>query len=163
MQTEGGYNVYYYWWGAKSQEEVSLVYFDSLYLEPRIYNDDKTGNFSLRYAIGDENYWDRNPADDLSDPIPITVHDYSDVDELFGEANINIYPNPTSDLLNIDFAEYRSQVIHMQIVDMAGKTVLNTKIMSGQNSFDLSDLPDGTYFVNLQNGKNSTVNKIVIQ
>jgi len=153
----------YYWWGAKSDGEVSLVYFDTLYLEPRIFTSDQTGDFYMRYAIGDENYWDRNPADDVSDPIPITAHDYSDVDELLANANVSLYPNPVSDVLNIYFASYRSQVIHMQIVDVTGKVIIAEMLMAERSSINVGNLSKGIYFVTLQNGENSSVKKIIVK
>ncbi|MFA5419547.1 MAG: hypothetical protein WC341_13940 [Bacteroidales bacterium] len=65
----------YYWWGAVTAEKASMINFQSLSFSPRIFTNDQAGEFFLRYAIGDMNYWDRNPVDDESDPISITIVD----------------------------------------------------------------------------------------
>lgn len=53
----------YHWWGAITDRIADMNQFDSLYFTPRIHTDSKTGTFFLRYAVGDKDYWDRNPAD----------------------------------------------------------------------------------------------------
>lgn len=153
----------YYWWGAKSDGEVSMIYFDSLYLEPRIYTDDKTGDFYIRYAIGDENYWDRDPADDVSDPIQITAIDYTDVDEMLETKNISLFPNPASDHLNIHFNFDKNQIIDMSIIDMTGKTVLSDQLLNKQNTIQLNGISEGVYFLRLQRGSESSIQKFIIK
>ena len=153
----------YYWWGAKTDGEASLVYFDSLYLEPRIFTNDQTGNFALRYAIGDEDYWDRNPADDVSDPIPITVYDPTGKKEIFAETNISIYPNPAVEYFTVNFENYLNQVIELSITDMTGKTVMVKKLYQNKNQIQIGDLTRGMYFINLQSGSDKITKKIIVK
>lgn len=152
----------YYWWGAKSQVEVSLVYFDSLYLEPRIYTDDQVGTFYLRYAIGDEDYWDRNPADDVSDPIEITTINV-DVPEILSSANVKLYPNPASDRLHIAFNQYENNVIRYAVVDMTGRTVLQGQFLNRETTIAVDQLASGPYFLRMQNGHEVSIQKFVVR
>jgi len=152
----------YYWWGAKTDGEASMVYFDSLYMEPRIFTDGQVGTFYLRYAIGDENYWDRNPADDVSDPIEITTVAVN-IDEILGSANIKVFPNPASEQLNIHFNEYQNNVIEMSIIDMTGRTVLAGKLLNQENTIQLTNFSRGTYFLRLQTGSESSIQKFVVK
>jgi len=154
----------YYWWGAITDREADMSFFDSLYITPRIITNDVAGTFYLRYAIGDKNYWDRYPADDVSDPLPITIIDNSGVEELLSDVNTSIFPNPAINDLHINFNDYRSQVINMQIIDAKGNVVLAKKLYNSKNNINISNLAKGLYFVNLQNGKNYFKNyKIIVK
>ena len=152
----------YFWWGAKTNGEASMVYFDSLYIEPVIFTDGQIGTFYLRYAIGDEDYWDRNPADDVSDPIEITTVSV-DVSEMLSSANIKVFPNPASEQLNIHFNEYQNNIIEMSILDMTGRTLLANKLLNQQNRVQLTNFAKGTYFLKLQTGSERSIHKFVVK
>ena len=152
----------YHWWGAITADTADMYLFDSLYFEPRIMTNDVAGTFYLRYAVGDKDYWDRNPADDLSDPLPITIIDNTGIDEMLSNANVSVFPNPTSGQLNINFDNYGSQVIDMQVLDIKGNIVLSKQLFSSKNTFDLSTFSKGMYFVRLQNGKKHFSNHKII-
>ncbi len=153
----------YYWWGAVTDGEASLVYFDSLYLQPRIFTNDQTGNFALRYAIGDVDYWDRNPADDVSNPIPIMVYDPTGKEEIFADANILLFPNPATEAFTVNFDQYQNQVVEMTISDMTGKTVMQKTLYQERNEVRIEDLTEGMYFVNLRNGSDNITKKIIVR
>ena len=153
----------YFWWGAETAEEASLIYFDSLYFEPRIFTGGEEGQYFLRYAIGDVDYWDRNPADDISDPIPISTWDPVGINELLSNANVSLYPNPVSNQLNIDFGNYKQEVIKMELIDITGKMLMQKQLLQPGNSINLSDLDAGMYFVRLSNGKTSATHKIMVK
>ncbi len=153
----------YYWWGAVTADEASMVYFQSLSFSPRIFTDDQVGEFFIRYAIGDMDYWDRNPADDVSDPISIIAIDNTGVNELLSQANISLYPNPVSDLLSIDFQQYTKEVVQLSIIDLTGKLVHNSTLSQQNNSISVDQLPQGVYFVNLRNGEMASTHKIVVR
>jgi len=152
----------YYWWGSATATEASMVYFDSLYIEPRIYTGSQAGDYFLRYAIGDIDYWDRNPAEDISDPIPITLIDNTNVDEFLSSENISIYPNPVTSVMNIKFNKYRNELVEMEIFDLTGKIVREAKILNGLTTIDVEDLDNGIYFVKLNNGHTSSAHRIII-
>ena len=152
----------YYWWGAVTADEASMVYFQSLSFSPRIYTDDQVGQFFLRYAIGDMDYWDRNPADDVSDPIPIVIVDNTGVEEMLSNANVSLYPNPVSDQLHIHFQNYRMEVIQMDIVDITGKLVVRGELTQQNNTIQIKDLEQGVYFVKLRNGETSSSYKMLV-
>ncbi len=153
----------YYWWGAITETEASMVYFDSLSFTPRIYTNEVEGEFYLRYAIGDMDYWDRNPADDVSDPIAIVIVDNTGVDELFSQNNIRFYPNPAVDFLNISFDKYNNEIVDMQIIDLTGKIVAHRTITDNLTKVNVSNFSNGIYFVRLQNGNFTESYKILIK
>lgn len=152
----------YYWWGAATSAEASMVYFDSLYFEPRIYTGGQAGDYFLRYAIGDVDYWDRNPADDVSDPIPITLIDNTSVGELLSESNVSLFPIPANDHININFDRYSSELIEMELVDITGKVVRSGQITNRNTKVNIEGLDIGIYFIILKNGLTTESHKILI-
>jgi hypothetical protein len=159
----------YHWWGAITDRTAELTQFDSLYFTPRIKTDGQTGVFSLRYAIGDKDYWDRNPADQynygggLSDPIQISITSGVGVAELLSKANVSIYPNPTAGKLHVNLTGYKAEVITMNIFNSGGKVVMTEEIVRSSNEFNLSELPKGVYIVELRSGANKSSSKIVLK
>jgi hypothetical protein len=159
----------YYWWGAVTDRTAELTEFDSLYFTPRIRTNHQVGNFFLRYAIGDKDYWDRNPADQynygggLSDPIQITITSGVGIDELLSKANIAVYPNPTEGILNVKLNGYKSEVISIRIFNSKGQVVLTDEILKSSSEFNLTHLSKGVYIVELQNGTKTSETKIVLK
>ncbi len=159
----------YYWWGAITDRIAELTSLDSFYFAPRIITDGKTGSFFLRYAVGDKDYWDRNPADrynyggGLSDPISISISSNVGVVELLSKANVSVYPNPTEGILHISLNGYKHEVIRMNILNSAGKVVKSDLIYKASNEYNLTGLPKGIYFVELSNGAHKSSSKIILK
>ena len=159
----------YHWWGAITDRIADLNQFDSLYFTPRIKTDGKTGTFKLRYAIGDKDYWDRNPADQynygggLSDPMSITITSNVGLTDLLSKSNVTMYPNPTRGILHVNLGEYKSQVIRMNVYNAKGQVVMTREILRKSSDVDMSSLPQGVYVVELKNGLNKTSSRIVVK
>jgi hypothetical protein len=159
----------YHWWGAITDRIAELTSLDSLYFTPRIRTNNQSGTFFLRYAIGDKDYWDRNPADQynygggLSDPIQIVISHGVGTAELLNEANVSMYPNPTGGMLHVNLSKYKSEVIAMKVLNMEGKIVKTEDILSRSSTFNLADLPKGLYFVELSNGIHKSRTKILLR
>lgn len=159
----------YHWWGAITDRIAELTQLDSFYFTPRIITNGKVGTFTLRYAVGDKDYWDRNPADrynyggGLSDPIPINITSGVGIAELLTRANVSVYPNPSTGILHVDLHGYKSEYIRMTVVNTAGKTVKSYDLFKASNEFSLADLPKGTYIVQLRNGQYSHSTKVILQ
>ncbi|MEI7595238.1 MAG: T9SS type A sorting domain-containing protein [Bacteroidota bacterium] len=62
---------------------------------------------------------------------------------------VNIYPNPASDILNIDFDERPSEEITVIIFDINAKEVMQQSLGSSENSniLDISGLTSGMYHI----------------
>ncbi len=74
---------------------------------------------------------------------------------------LNIYPNPSSDWLTLDVPERWSGISHFIVRDMQGRTVLQDKIEGSIYNLDVSTLPSGHYFVELQGRKNKLFGRFV--
>jgi hypothetical protein len=62
-------------------------------------------------------------------------------------ANLSLYPNPTEGDFTIDFNNQEFDVI--QIMGLDGKFVLNERINTSSQKFNVSEFPSGIYIVNL--------------
>ena len=73
----------------------------------------------------------------------------------YADDNIRIFPNPATDVLNIE----GENIQQVQICDMLGKTVLNNSITD--NHIDISSLDDGFYLVRVTSGQGVAVKKFI--
>ncbi len=82
------------------------------------------------------------------------------IDKNVDTPNINIFPNPTNNIINFQIDNKEKYVV--QITDTSGKTVIRT-ILDKSSAVDISNLEKGTYMVLLSNGEFSLSKKIIIQ
>jgi hypothetical protein len=79
--------------------------------------------------------------------ISTATHDYTE-----GSHVMTLFPNPASDLLNIDFkttAFFKDA--QLLVVDVVGRVIKNVKLddLTSQYSLDVQDVPNGIYFCTL--------------
>ncbi|WP_343644147.1 S8/S53 family peptidase [Chryseobacterium sp.] len=65
------------------------------------------------------------------------------VNDVKGDSEVNIYPNPAKTVVNINLGKASKAVI--TIYDMSGKLVKTVNVNSKVNKIDISDLAKGTY------------------
>lgn len=64
---------------------------------------------------------------------------------------INIFPNPATDIIDIDYAMPTGSEQSWQIISADGKVVASGKLSSNQSSINISLLPAGTYLFKIGN------------
>ena len=86
------------------------------------------------------------------------------VDETLANIRLNMYPNPTSEVLNIELGNNESD-IDLQLFDMSGKLVHSAKIEANQTKYvvPMNTVATGNYMVQMQSadGKFNTTHKVV--
>ena len=70
--------------------------------------------------------------------------------------NINIYPNPTNGLININTNE---NINSISIYNIIGKQVLNT---IDKETINISSLEDGIYFIDITTEKGIYTQRIIL-
>jgi hypothetical protein len=82
----------------------------------------------------------------------------------FEQLNLNVFPNPTTDLIAIQASGLVSDDLTVELIDIMGKVIKSTIIHKGQTVayFDVKTVYNGTYFVKITNGTNVKTEKIVI-
>ena len=79
--------------------------------------------------------------------------------QVSSELSIQLYPNPVVNELNVITSN--SEFNKIKVYSLLGNTVLTSEI-SVNNTLDVSKLSSGVYFVEISNGSERTVKKIVI-
>lgn len=120
------------------------------------YEYDGFGNLitqNLEYWVNDwveyyrmHNYWESYNA--------------SDIYEL-AYLNLKIYPNPVSDLLNIEISESINAEYKVVILSQSGAQLAASVIKNSKANIDLSPFAPGIYFVTVSDGENKSTKKIV--
>jgi hypothetical protein len=79
--------------------------------------------------------------------------------------NVNVYPNPTNGLVNIDFKRELTNA-SILVTDASGKTLVNEsdlKIGKGAKSVDLGKFPNGMYFISIESNDLKYVYKVMMK
>ena len=82
------------------------------------------------------------------------VGGFVSVNEIAKTTNVSIYPNPATNNVNIT----TDRLVQVTLIDGMGK-VINTQVVSGTFSLDVSNLNNGIYFLQVDN----TTKKIIVR
>lgn len=85
----------------------------------------------------------------------------------FEDVNVSLYPNPASSYVNVEIASEDAQTFTAQVVDMMGKTVYTTQFNHNGGTemypIQVSNLAKGVYFLHLNSGNGSHVQKFIVE
>lgn len=92
---------------------------------------------------------------------------YTGVDEISSISNLNVYPNPVSDIANIAFDLRGSESINLNVYNALGEVVYNisnTSFSEGFHTLEIntSQFTDGIYYINLNYGEINYQEKIIV-
>lgn len=76
------------------------------------------------------------------------------VDDLFPDMQIAVFPNPTSDILNLAGFENRTGLTYT-VTDMNGNLLQNQTISSDTEEIDFSSFSNGIYFISVSRNNQS--------
>lgn len=96
-----------------------------------------------------------------SDPVGVTVHitiDNTGV-QTIEEGVVKIYPNPTSDVINVQTSLYDNMTLC--IYDATGRLIENRRITSANTTIDIAGFASGIYQMKLRQGSKERNYKIV--
>jgi hypothetical protein len=89
------------------------------------------------------------------------------LEHVSGIDGLTIYPNPTSDVLNIDFFFSENAIIDASVIDMLGKTVYSNKFNAEEGfnnqSINVESLYNGIYFLKINQDGHETIKKFIIK
>ena len=74
---------------------------------------------------------------------------------------ISFYPNPTKSLIHINFGGNDLKDASIQIIDVLGKVIYKKTITTQKHTVDLSNYPNGNYFIKFKNKQGSKVLQFV--
>ena len=92
--------------------------------------------------------------------VTVIVSACTGIDQVVNAGGYSIYPNPTTGKLNIQFNVTKATMLTTEVLDAIGKVVLKQTLNFSANentqTINISNLPNGLYFVNLTNSENKT-------
>jgi hypothetical protein len=81
---------------------------------------------------------------------------------LIAQHEINVFPNPTQDKVNLTLGNLKDDEITEAIVtDGSGKILFTQKNLKSQNEINMASLSNGTYFFRVTIGKDVAVYKVM--
>ncbi|MBU3659610.1 MAG: T9SS type A sorting domain-containing protein [Flavobacteriales bacterium] len=94
---------------------------------------------------------------------------YSNIQELLNNANawnLNVCPNPTNSILNINFNLPKADEVLIGLYDIDGKPILekdfgNKVAGEYQEILDLTNIPNGTYICRISGTRNIITKKVI--
>jgi hypothetical protein len=96
-----------------------------------------------------------------------TFHDYSATSEATNNIVLDVIPNPTDGMIVIRYSVIVPSVTHIDIVNLYGQriaTVVDGEQSQGNHNFkfDVSDLSNGMYFVQLRTPTGMVTKPIIV-
>jgi hypothetical protein len=85
------------------------------------------------------------------------------VSEVPAADRVNIYPNPTSGLVQVTGME--SGMVQFAVYDVMGRLMVRSmeKVSNGTATMDLTGLPNGQYMIKIGQGEKAVVKELVIK
>ena len=85
------------------------------------------------------------------------------VEELSSVNIWSVYPNPTTDLLNIENLDQSVESASVDIVSVEGRTVLTKQTRNSLTTLDLSNLDRGVYMLRISSDGEVMTHRVVLQ
>lgn len=76
------------------------------------------------------------------------------------ENSLNLYPNPTTDILNIQLSAPINEPLQVQVVDINGKICLQQTLNAQTAQISTNSLPAGVYVLQLSGRDNNSFGTI---
>lgn len=80
---------------------------------------------------------------------------------------LTVFPNPSSEQINLSFSSIKNQEVKIELLDLTGKIILSKteKTQSGitHKTLDIKGIAKGIYFINLTNESGIETKKIIIE
>ena len=91
-----------------------------------------------------------NPdGEEECDAIYSEVHGIEEGGPSTGTGTFAVYPNPTNGILTVHHSAFRIHHSEFQIANLMGQTVLSGNITAETMQIDVSNLPEGMYFISI--------------
>lgn len=127
---------------------------------------DENWNSSYPYAVGPTFYgiYSNASVNSISETTTIFTPASGDVEFTTNNFKINIFPNPSVDLIALQIEQINNMVLEIELVDVNSKKIDQKKLNPGCTIayFNTETLYNGIYFINILNGKNKITKKVII-
>ena len=130
----------------------SLTILASGFLAPE--NNSNGASFSLLAVLANGNTLMLNPSSINESPVNL--------------ASFKVFPNPTTDQLNISFDMKESSDVSVELMDVTGRTLDTRKLSANWDNthtltMDVSEIPTGMYMLNIKTSNSVVSKKVLVQ
>jgi len=66
---------------------------------------------------------------------------------------LKVFPNPTQNIVNVEWQTEKTRALTLQITDMQGKTLLRRKTTNTSEQLDISAFADGLYILKISDNR----------
>ena len=122
---------------------------------------DGNWDFMGETANGTDNYWGINKNANNGYPFLYWqgyAHIPTGINNLALKGELKLYPNPANTFIQVKAEKYEAG--KLKILDVAGNTC-STHTFTRENKIDISNLPQGLYFVEIETGKLTEVLRFI--
>jgi hypothetical protein len=104
---------------------------------------------SVSYSVGQVAYQNTsNGSGSVSQGVQQTyLVSVLNLEETKFNFSLNAYPNPTTEILNLNIANYNQENLTYKLIDLNSKLLINAGIQSQETKLNLFNLPVATYFL----------------
>lgn len=110
-------------------------------------------------------WYTTNEYFDFSSALPLKpISCLVDIEQLIAETSVNVYPNPSTGLVNILIEDETVNSFYVEIYDALGRKIINDFNASGTLEYiaDLSEYPEGLYIVRISFGERVVNKKLLL-
>ncbi|MBQ4355188.1 MAG: C10 family peptidase [Bacteroidales bacterium] len=116
------------------------------------------GKLSVRFVADN---WD------VGNGFTVTVEPVTSVNDYAGIEDLRIFPNPATDQISVNFESTKNETFRCQIIDMTGKVIESRTYQHAggmfEDTFNISNLAKGMYFIRIESEEGATMEKFVRQ
>lgn len=93
------------------------------------------------------------------------ISGYASITENSSSLNLKVYPNPSSDIVNIEMNNNLSDHASLKVINILGKTILEKSVSNKTEitTIDFSNYGKGIYLVELRSGEIFSTKKVIIE
>jgi hypothetical protein len=128
---------------------------------------DSNWNSTYPYAVGPTFYgvYSNASVTNITGTTTVYTSTIGLTDAAFNDLEINIFPNPATDLIAIQVGGLVEDDLQVRLLDLSGKLIQEARIKAGSTIayFDVEAVYEGTYVVQILNGNNTTAQKVVVK
>jgi hypothetical protein len=104
----------------------------------------------------------KNLTDNISDTLIFAAEPANNVNSALISNEISIYPNPATDLINIQIDNSKYKKLEYSIYNIVGKAIKSGRLMPDNSEIQINELRSGVYFLNLRDEGVDLLNEKII-
>jgi hypothetical protein len=90
------------------------------------------------------------------------ISDVDGIEDVNARIDFTIYPNPAANVLTVRCEMSLINKLQFELIDMLGSQLIFGDLKSDYTKIDVSEIPNGVYFLKVKGASNASLKKVVI-